>query len=108
MLDKIELKTTVIETVTSIGLFYMAFRTLASYTTSPRFCTAWKIDSSTALDVANKSISALFATISTLTGVYVLLTYGGRFYTSLAITYMMPLAMGYFLYDMYAMYQVYL
>ena len=108
MEDKIDTKTIVMETVTSIGLFYIAFRTLSSYTTSPEFRQFWKIDYSVALDVANKSISATFATISTLTGIYVLLTYGGRFYTSKAISYMMPLAMGYFLYDMYAMYQVYL
>lgn len=103
----IDTKTIVLETATSIGLFYVLFKTLASYTTHPRFCQAWQIDYSVALDVANKSISSFFATMSTLTGIYVLLTFGGNYYSNKAITYMMPLAMGYFLYDMYAMHQVY-
>ena len=46
--------------------------------------------------------------ISALTGAYVLATYGGNYYSDAAITYFMPLAIGYFLYDFFAMIEVYI
>ena len=96
------------ETLTSMTIFYAAFRTLASYTTSQEFCRKWDIKSHVGLDVANKTISALFATISALSGTYILSTYGGNYYTDSVLTYFMPFSMGYFLYDLGAMCQVYL
>ena len=45
---------------------------------------------------------------SALTGAYVLATYGGDYYSDAAITYFMPLAIGYFIYDFFAMIKVYI
>ena len=35
-------------------------------------------------------------------------TYGGNYYSDAAITYFMPIAIGYFLYDFFAMIEVYI
>lgn len=96
-----------LETSASMLVFYLIFRYFAFHTNSPRFRHDWKVKQHTALDIANKSVSALFATTATLIGIYVLTTYGGSFYSDKVITYIMPLAMGYFLYDVVAMYEVY-
>lgn len=100
--------TIILESVMSILAFYATFHTLAKYTTSLEFRQNWQIGNAVALDIANKSISALFATISSLTGTYVLITYGTEDYSSQVITIFMPMAIGYFLYDMGAMCQVHL
>ena len=97
-----------VETILSILAFYLAFKTLSSYTTNAIFMQKWQISKPVALDTANKTISAIFATLSSLTGIYVLMTYNGVYYLDCAITYFMPFAMGYFLYDFFAMAEVYM
>merc|ERR1719210_844808 len=66
-----------VETILSILAFYLAFKTLSSYTTNAIFMQKWQISKPVALDTANKTISAIFATLSSLTGIYVLMTYNG-------------------------------
>ena len=41
-------------------------------------------------------------------GAYVLATYGGNYYSDAAITYFLPFAIGYFIYDFFAMIKVYI
>jgi len=100
--------TVVLLTMTAMIGFYLAFRTLATHTTSMEFLLRWQIKKHVGLDTANKTISALFGGGSALTGAYVLATYGGNYYSDAAITYFMPLAIGYFLYDFFAMIEVYI
>ena len=99
--------TIVIETGISMVVFYLLFKSLSHYLTDPAFMNKWKISKALALDTANKLISAFFAILSSSTGVFVLVTYGGDYYIQSAITYFMPLSMGYFLYDFFAMAEVY-
>ena len=63
----------------------------------------WNIQSNFSLDVANKTVSSCFAFLSSLRGVFVLLTYGTDYYFDQVIT----IGIGYFLYDISAMIQVY-
>ena len=102
-----DLSTIVIETLTSATFFYILFRTVAGHTTSTSFRNLWDISQPVGLDVANKLISAFFASLSSLTGLYVLSTYGGDFYKPGFMTYFLPCAMGYFFYDIGAMCEVY-
>ena len=87
--------------------FYCAFLSLSSKTTSPKFLNYWIISRNLGLDVANKLISSCFAILSSTSGIFVLLTYGSDYYWGQTITYIMPIGMGYFLYDTYAMFIVY-
>merc|ERR1719464_1282839 len=88
--------------------FYIAFRKLATHTTNMEFLLKWQIKKHVGLDTANKTISALFGGTSALMGAYVLATYGGDYYSDAAITYFMPMAIGYFLYDFFAMIEVHI
>merc|ERR1712088_1183269 len=81
---------------------------MGTHTTNMEFLLRWQIKKHVGLDTANKTISALFGGFSALTGAYVLATYGGNYYSDAAITYFMPLAIGYFLYDFFAMIEVYI
>ena len=87
--------------------FYCAFLSLSSKTTSPKFLNDWNISRNLGLDVANKLLSSCFAILSSTSGIFVLLTYGTDYYWGQIITYIMPIGMGYFLYDTYAMFVVY-
>ena len=87
--------------------FYCAFLSLSSKTTSPKFLNDWNISRNLGLDVANKLLSSCFAILSSTSGIFVLLTYGTDYYWGQIITYIMPIGMGYFLYDTYAMFIVY-
>lgn len=100
--------TLVLLTMAAIVGFYLAFRTLATHTTNLEFLLKWQIKKHVGLDTANKTISASFGAGSALIGAYVLATYGGNYYSDAAITYFMPLAIGYFLYDFFAMIEVYI
>jgi len=99
--------TTLLVTITAIMAFYLTFRTLASQTTSDEFLQKWQIKKNVGLDTANKTISALFGASSAIIGAYVLASYGGSYYTDVVITYFMPVAIGYFIYDFFAMIEVY-
>ena len=57
--------------------------------------------------MANKLLSSCFALLSSTSGIFVLLTYGTDYYWGQIITYIMPIGMGYFLYDTYGMFIVY-
>ena len=48
----------------AIVAFYLAFRTLASHTTSEEFLQKWQIKRNVGLDTANKTISASFGASS--------------------------------------------
>jgi hypothetical protein len=100
--------TVVMLTMMAIMGFYLAFRKLATHTTNVEFLQKWQIKKHVGLDTANKTISALFGGTSALTGAYVLATYGGDYYSDAAITYFMPIAIGYFLYDFFAMIEVHI
>jgi len=100
--------TVVMLTMMAIMGFYIAFRKLATHTTNMEFLLKWQIKKHVGLDTANKTISALFGGTSALTGAYVLATYGGDYYSDAAITYFMPMAIGYFLYDFFAMIEVHI
>jgi len=102
-----DVSTVLLETLAFIIAFYVAFCSLSSKTTSLSFLNYWNIQRNLGLDIANKLISSSFAILASFCGIYVLFTYGGRYYYSQFITYMMPCGMGYFLYDIFAMYQVY-
>lgn len=56
------------------GLFYGLFKFLSQALTSPAFIKAWKINSATAVDVACKMVSAVFAIMASSTGVYLMAT----------------------------------
>lgn len=102
-----DVSTILLETLASMVAFYAAFRSLSTRTTSPSFLNHWNITYNLGLDVANKTVSSCFAIITSLSGIYVLLTYGSEYYCNQVITYIMPFGMGYFLYDIGAMFQVY-
>jgi len=99
--------TILLETIAAIIAFYCAFLSLSSKTTSPKFLNDWNISRNLGLDVANKLLSSCFAILSSTSGIFVLLTYGTDYYWGQIITYIMPIGMGYFLYDTYAMFIVY-
>jgi hypothetical protein len=99
--------TILLETIAAIIAFYCAFLSLSSKTTSPKFLNYWNISRNLGLDVANKLLSSCFALLSSTSGIFVLLTYGTDYYWGQIITYIMPIAMGYFLYDTYGMFIVY-
>jgi len=102
------ISTMILLTVMSIMAFYLLFRTLANHTTCEEFLQKWQVKKNVGLDTANKTISASFGASSALTGTYILATYGGNYYSDAAITYFMPIAIGYFLYDFFAMIEVYI
>lgn len=102
------ISTIILLTSMSIMAFYLAFRTLASHTTSREFLQKWQIKRNVGMDTANKTISASFGASSALIGAYVLATYGGNYYSDAAITYFLPFAIGYFIYDFFAMIKVYI
>ena len=102
-----DVSTILVETIASMIAFYAAFRSISSKTTSPEFMNYWNIQPNLGLDVANKTVSSCFALLSSLSGVFVLLTYGTDYYFDKVITFIMPIGMGYFLYDIGAMFQVY-
>lgn len=99
--------TILMETLASIVTFYAAFSALSASTTSDTFLRKWGVKRNVGLDVANKSVSALFAVMASMSGVYILTTFGGSYYSDRVVTYAMPVAMGYFLYDAIAMFEVY-
>lgn len=99
--------TILLETIAAIIAFYCAFLSLSSKTTSPNFLNYWNISRNLGLDVANKLLSSCFALLSSTSGIFVLLTYGTDYYWGQIITYIMPIGMGYFLYDTYGMFIVY-
>lgn len=91
--------------------FYSAFSALKSVFMNTTFREKWVITRANALDFACKSVSAMFAIMATLTGIYILTTSDHnerKTSHEFLVGRVLVVAVSYFLYDVYAMYEVYL
>lgn len=113
ILPKQTLSSVLLESILSLSAFYLLFRCVVHSVSSPDFLSRWQISRGVALDIANKTVSAFFATLATSTGLYILLTFdsqssfSGALSAHKSISHILPAAMGYFLYDVLAMYEVF-
>ena len=94
--------------------FYAVFVTFAKKFLDLAFMTKWKINECVGLDMSCKCVSALFALIATTLGIYIFFnadhdpTHTARTGIDVGVDHFLVFAMSYFIYDMYAMYEVYL
>ncbi len=98
----------VTEAAISMAVLYFIFTNLVWILTRRDVLQKLDINEAIGYDIACKTVSGLFASAASIAGIRILSTYDGSGYNPLIITHIMPIAMGYFLYDVRAMYEVYL
>lgn len=96
-------------------LFYAAFVALARKFLAAKFLAYWRINEAKGLDIACKCVSAGFATAAASFGAYICMAVdhdvdqtAKRRMVDICVDHFLTFAMTYFLYDVYAMYEVYL